>query len=129
MAVKRVPSKLTWEQHLHFATKLRGLWTFLEKRARDRKDRSLRAWLSHYLLELRSEMDELVFIDCQDRSKNQRLDVYYRWEYLPDISQYGYTQTAADLLELREALLPTNPKGEAVKYIDSMLARLRKAGV
>jgi len=128
-AIKRVPSKLTWEQHLHFAAKLRDFWTFLERHAMDRKSKTFRAWLYYYFLKLRSEMDEFVFIDCKDKPENARFDVYYCWDFSPDISRYGYSQTREDLIELREALQPTNPKGKAVKYIDIMLAKMSKAGV
>lgn len=128
-AIKRVPSNLTWEQHQHVAAKLRVFWTFLELHAMDRKSRTLRAWLSYYFLKLRSEMDELVFIDCKDKPETARLNVYYRWDFSADISSYGYSQARESLLELREALQPTNPKGKAVKYIDAMLARMDKAGV
>lgn len=128
-AIKRVPSKFSWEQHQHVASNLRNCWTFLERHAMDRKSRTLRAWLSYYLLKLRSEMDELVFIDCTDKPENARFDVYYRWDFSFDISRYGYLQMREDLLALRDALLPTNPKGKAVKYIDAMLARMNKAGI
>jgi len=129
MVTKRVPSGLTWEQHQDFGSKLKNLWTFLQPSNVDRKNRAICNRLSALLLELRSEMDELVFIDCADKSKNARCDTYFGWRDIPDISSFSFTNARSDLLELRAALLPSNPIGIAMKYIDAILARMDKAGV
>lgn len=129
MASKRIPSGITWQQHQHFGTALKNLWTFLQPSNVDRKRRALCNRLSALLLELRSELDELVFIDCPDKSKNSRLDTYFGWRDVPDISSYGFAEARTALLDLRVALLPKNPDGKAMKHVDAMLARMDKAGV
>jgi hypothetical protein len=130
MPVKRVPLGLTWEQHLQFAARLRDLWELVYSPNRDKTKMLLCSKLFALNRDLAFEMAEYVYLDCKGTSYvPTRDDPYDGWRFSEAKFEHSFADIRTNLINLREALLPTNPKGKAVSLIGKMLAAMNKAGV
>lgn len=117
----RILAGFSFEEHTAFATALEELMVLAQRYpASSVKAGQLQGILEHALDELKSEMDEHVFRDCEDLPEQQRFETYYPHTRL-EVEECCFERPRKVLVEKLEVLEHRAPNGKAAKLTRKIL--------
>lgn len=117
----RILAGFSFEEHTAFAAALEELMVLAERYpVPSAKADQLQGALKRDIIELKSEMDEHVFKDCEELPKQQRFETYYP-HTRPATEDCGFERPRKILTEKLEALERRAPHGKAAMLTRKIL--------